>query len=281
MAGADPIFMITKRMFRLLMISAALSPLAAVPAAAQLYPGQDVIVNPAAIPPAQSFGPGEYGRIVLKPPHRHPRHPAVAKTAALPDTPTTTADATPPPSPPPEASTPAPPPPKRKHQAAAPAQQAADSPTSADGVPFSMGEDEPLGAAAPTTKVAKAEAPPVQAAKSDKKGTPQATAAALNSIPFEPNSTEPKVSAEGVKLLADDLNTALSSGATQIQLQAFAGTPGDKSSDARRIALKRALAIRQLLIDDGVPAARIVTRAMGGITDAGIHDRVDIFVLGG
>jgi outer membrane protein OmpA-like peptidoglycan-associated protein len=280
MAGADPIFMITKRMFRLLMISAALSPLAATPSMAQLYPGQDVIVNPAAIPPAQSFGPGGYGRIVLKPPHRHPRHPAVAKTAALPDTTTTTADATPPATPPPDASVPPPPPHKTKHQSA-PAQQAADSPTSADGVPFSMGEDEPLGAAAPTTKVAKAEAPPVQTAKPDKKGAPQAAAAALNSIPFEPNSTEPKVSAEGIKLLADDLNTALSSGATQIQLQAFAGNPGDKTSDARRIALKRALAIRQLLIDDGVPAARIVTRAMGGITDAGIHDRVDIFVLGG
>src|SRR5580698_3829418 len=96
MAGADPIFMITKRIVRLLMVSAALSPLAAAPSMAQLYPGQDVIVNPAAIPPAQSFGSGGYGRIVLKRPHRHPRHPVVAQTTTPADTATATADATPP-----------------------------------------------------------------------------------------------------------------------------------------------------------------------------------------
>jgi hypothetical protein len=59
---------------------------------------------------------------------------------------------------------------------------------------------------------------------------------------------------------------------------AYGGAPGDKSSDARRIALKRATAIRQLLIDNGVPASRIDVRAMGGITDKGEPDRVDVYV---
>jgi outer membrane protein OmpA-like peptidoglycan-associated protein len=253
------------------MVSAALPALAAAPARAQLYPGQDVIVNPAAIPAAQAFGPGAYGKIVLKPPHRHRQHRAVAATP----TDTATADVAPLPD------TTAPPPPKKPRHHAAPAQEATANPSSADvGAPFSLGQDEPLGA--PTTKVAKAEAPPVQPARPDRTASSQASAAAPPRILFVPNSTAPQPSQlEGIKLLASDFNSALASGATQIQLQAFAGSPGDKSSDARRVSLKRALAIRQLLIDDGVPAARIVTRAMGGITDSGPRDRVDFFVVGG
>ena len=56
------------------------------------------------------------------------------------------------------------------------------------------------------------------------------------------------------------------------------GSEGDKGSDARRLSLKRALAIRQVLIDDGVPAERIDVRAMGGVDDTGPADRVDVFV---
>lgn len=81
-----------------------------------------------------------------------------------------------------------------------------------------------------------------------------------------------------MKLLAGDLNAALEAGAARVQLEAYGGTPGDKSSDARRLSLKRALAVRQLLIDDGVPSARIDVRAMGGVDDKGPVDRVDVFV---
>ena len=63
-----------------------------------------------------------------------------------------------------------------------------------------------------------------------------------------------------------------------MQLEAYGGSPGDKSSDARRLSLKRALAVRQLLIDDGVPSGRIDVRAMGGVDDKGPVDRVDVFV---
>ncbi len=273
--------MIAQRIFRLLMVSAALSPLAMTPAVAQMYPGQDVIVNPAGFPPAQPFGPGGYGKIVLKRPHRHHPHPVVAKTETPTDS--ATADISPPATTP--DATPVAPPPKRKHHAtqsaaaSPPPADAAGAPSADDAVPFTLGQDEPLGA--PTTKVAKAESPPAQTAKPDKAGSQQ-TSVVTPPILFEPSATEPQPSQlEGIKMLAGDLNTALGSGATQIQLQAFAGAPHDKSSDARRVSLKRALSVRQLLIDDGVPAARIVTRAMGGITDNGPHDRVDILVVGG
>ena len=83
-----------------------------------------------------------------------------------------------------------------------------------------------------------------------------------------------------LRKLAGDLSNALR-GTARVQLEAFGGTPGDKSSDARRLSLKRALAVRALLIESGVPAERIDVRALGGITDGGTPDRVDVFVRTG
>jgi len=85
----------------------------------------------------------------------------------------------------------------------------------------------------------------------------------------------------GVKLLASDIANALDTGTSRVQLEAYGGAPGDKSSDARRLSLKRALAVRQLLIDNGVPSNRIDVRAMGGVDDKGPNDRVDVFVRNG
>jgi outer membrane protein OmpA-like peptidoglycan-associated protein len=99
---------------------------------------------------------------------------------------------------------------------------------------------------------------------------------------FEKGVSDPSpVQFKGVKLLAGDLSSALEAGASRIQLEAYGGAPGDKSSDARRLSLKRALAVRQLLIDNGVPSNRIIVRAMGGVDDKGAADRVDVFVQAG
>jgi outer membrane protein OmpA-like peptidoglycan-associated protein len=100
-------------------------------------------------------------------------------------------------------------------------------------------------------------------------------------ILFPPADAAPQAgSVDQLKALAAALNTALDSGSGRVELEAYAGPPGDKSSDARRLSLRRALATRQLLIDGGVPANRIDVRALGGIDDHGNSDRVDIF-LGG
>ena len=85
---------------------------------------------------------------------------------------------------------------------------------------------------------------------------------------------------EQLKTLAGALNAALDSGSGRVELEAYGGPPGDKSSDARRLSLRRALATRQLLIDNGVPANRIDVRALGGTDDHGNADRVDIFLSG-
>jgi len=101
-------------------------------------------------------------------------------------------------------------------------------------------------------------------------------------IQFEKNAPAPSPAQyRGLKILATDLNSQLESGASRIQLDAYGGAPGDKSSDARRLSLQRALSVRQLLIDDGIPSSRIDVRALGGSDDKGPTDRVDVFVRTG
>jgi outer membrane protein OmpA-like peptidoglycan-associated protein len=98
-------------------------------------------------------------------------------------------------------------------------------------------------------------------------------------ILFAVGASDPAASAlDAIKLLAGDLNSAMTKTSSRVQLMAYGGVGGDKSSDARRLSLKRALAIRQVLIDDGVPSERIDVRAMGGVDDGGPLDRVDVYV---
>ena len=98
-------------------------------------------------------------------------------------------------------------------------------------------------------------------------------------ILFAKDAPDPAQGALGaIKFLASDLNAAMSSPNARVELQAFGGARGDKSSDARRLCLKRALSIRQVLIDDGVSPDRINVEAMGGADDTGPADRVDVYI---
>jgi outer membrane protein OmpA-like peptidoglycan-associated protein len=54
-----------------------------------------------------------------------------------------------------------------------------------------------------------------------------------------------------------------------------AGTP-DSASQARRLSLSRALAVRAYMIEKGVASTRLDVRALGHQTDGGSPDRVDI-----
>ena len=130
----------------------------------------------------------------------------------------------------------------------------------------------------PNQQVAKAEPVPAPAPLSSiEPTTPGLTKRSV--ILFAAGASDPARSALGaIKYLAGDLNTAMTSAGARVQLIAYGGDKGDKGSDARRLSLKRALAIRQVLIDDGVPSERIDVRAMGGADDGGPSDRVDVYV---
>jgi outer membrane protein OmpA-like peptidoglycan-associated protein len=172
-------------------------------------------------------------------------------------------------------------------------------------VPFSFDNSTPVAApvkkpaarpasAAPRTKassvvrsrsqLASLEPVPKQMTKPLKPAAKADSHAGLNKqgeVLFAGGGTDPESQSAGqLKTLAGSLNAALDAGAAGVELEAYGGPPGDKSSDARRLSLRRALAIRQLLIDSGVPAGRIDVRALGGIDDRGNADRVDVFLRG-
>ncbi|HTT84591.1 MAG TPA: OmpA family protein [Rhizomicrobium sp.] len=158
-------------------------------------------------------------------------------------------------------------------------------------IPFNFGEDD-TPPPADTREAPRASLPPLKTASIPPHAAAPAHASSSDdehaglskhgAVLFEKGATDPSPAQfQGVKLLAGDLTSALESGASRIQLEAYGGAPGDKSSDARRLSLKRALAVRQLLIDNGVPSNRIDVRAMGGVDDKGPADRVDVFVRAG
>jgi len=98
-------------------------------------------------------------------------------------------------------------------------------------------------------------------------------------ILFAHDADSPADSAlDSIRLLAGQLNNGMTRTQSRVELMAYGGNKGDKGSDARRLSLKRALAIRQVLIDAGVSSARIDVHAQGGVDDTGPTDRVDVFI---
>lgn len=304
------------RSFRVLISCVGLGlALAAAPAAAQeMYPGQSVVVNPNAAGTRVLLYPGNrYVRVLpplrepggnpLEPIHLHmPVHHRVARIHRAPkvaaaDT-TDTQSVTPDVAPAPVEAAPPPAPRHTRHPKAeiaadtTPAPDTSASDSTSDGssaaIPFSFSGDTPMSprakpAPAPKpAKVASAEPPPAHTlAPVPAKTSGEPGLAKRGEIVFNHDATDPAPAQyDGLKLLAGDLNSALQSGATRIQLEAYGGAPGDKGSDARRLSLKRALAIRQVLIDNGVPSGKIDVRAMGGVDDHGNADRVDVLLRG-
>ncbi len=79
--------------------------------------------------------------------------------------------------------------------------------------------------------------------------------------------------------LLDDLAARLLQSTVRVRLAAFSGRAGDLSSEARRLSLTRALAIRNYLSSKGVTPDRVDVLAFGGAAD-GVTDRVDVLVRG-
>jgi len=283
------------------------------PALAQSYPGEEVTVNPSAIGRGYLLYPGgKYGRHVgtlLEPgakrsdwgvihlhmPVKHPRVAHAPKPVAPPaDTlaPPDTAVAAAPPPPPPKPHKPAP---TRTAAAAPPPAATPAAPTGGAADLSALPEDSaarlagfPTGPA-PAKPAKPAPAKPAKptrtanAAPAPATTTPTPAAdAGLSiqaSVPFAAGASSPAASdVNAVHALAGSLKSALNGGASRVQLQAFGGPKGDKGSDSRRLSLKRALVIRELLIEDGVPSEKIDVRAMGGADDNNGLDRVDVYL---
>lgn len=101
---------------------------------------------------------------------------------------------------------------------------------------------------------------------------------ALLRVIFEPEvSTLGQTAREEIVSFAEDFQRR----SGRLELRAYAGPPHDTSSNARRLALKRALSVRRLLVSNGVTAERIYVRALGGTSDSGPTDRVDVRLYSG
>jgi len=294
----------------------AVNPAAASGGQVLLYPGGNYVrVVPQLLQPGAPY-PGEPIHLHMPVVHHHAvarrktSEPSIA-SASEPDTSAPVEEAPPPPAPVKrKVKVAATPPPEAAPEAApepAPQRASAESSKPNAAIPFSFGGPMPRSAQAKPqapavepkaqtkapVKVASVQPPPVTTKNAVAPPTPTKNAMTApgeepsnlskrSEILFPHNATDPTPEAAGrLKQLAGDLNSALDAGAQRVQLDAFGGAPGDKSTDARRVSLKRALVIRQLLIDAGVPASRIDVRAMGGIDDSGNADRVDVYVRAG
>jgi outer membrane protein OmpA-like peptidoglycan-associated protein len=94
------------------------------------------------------------------------------------------------------------------------------------------------------------------------------------SIAFAEGSVElPRTAEASLQSLAKQL---AANEAQRLQLLAYASGTPDTASQARRLSLSRALAIRSYLIEHGVRSTRIDVRALGARAAEGAPDRVDM-----
>ena len=144
-------------------------------------------------------------------------------------------------------------------------------------VPAQAQAKAPVETEAPTTESAALAAP----------AAPQPTPAAAPPLPqpdpaiarilFDPGSVAILGKARSE---LESIGQSLRYDRRRIELRAYAGEPGDKASDARRQSLRRGLAVHGYLIDLGIDKSRIDVRALGGVTDTGPADRVDVTFSG-
>ncbi len=250
----------------------------------EMYPGQSVQVNPQAGGRVLLYPDGKHVRTVgpllqpgqrmgsdqivlhMPPKHRRVAHRVVKKPVQVATTEQQQTVVPPPPPPPP-------PPPRLAEQKPKPRR------------PVRTASTEPVPQASPAAPVPfSLTNQPLNYTASSNTATPAApssgTFSRRSQIIFAAGAPLPAPNAlDAIRMLGGDLNSALQGGADRIQLQAFGGARSDKSSDARRLSLKRALAIRDILIQAGVPSTKIDVRAMGG-ADSGPPDRVDVYVRG-
>jgi outer membrane protein OmpA-like peptidoglycan-associated protein len=142
--------------------------------------------------------------------------------------------------------------------------------------------EDPLPPPSSPAREAEPEAPqaavPVQAAPAATGETVlPAPEAAMLRIQFEPgDATLSEAALAQIKTFAASFKAR----AGRAGLKSYAGSPGDTSSNARRLSLKRVLAVREQLLAQGISAQRLEVHALGGTRDAGPPDRVDIVKSG-
>ncbi len=139
--------------------------------------------------------------------------------------------------------------------------------------PFGCGSEPP-----PTRQAVAAPPPPPQTQVAV---LPPATAKAAPSdrlrIEYSGDAVNlPKEARDRLVALAGNL---LEDESLRAQVKAYASGSSGSASAARRLSLSRALAVRALLIEEGVRSTRIDVRALGNRSEDGPPERVDVLVV--
>ena len=142
----------------------------------------------------------------------------------------------------------------------------------------------PAPAAPAAVAAAPAPTPPPAPAPTPVRSAPQQTASvpAGGGVPgrvvFQPNVTD--VADQAKPTLDAVIRSMKADDQLRIQLVAYASGAPDQTSQARRVSLSRAIAVRSYLIEQGVRSTRIDVRALGNRPDSGgPADRVDIVAV--
>jgi outer membrane protein OmpA-like peptidoglycan-associated protein len=131
-----------------------------------------------------------------------------------------------------------------------------------------------------TAKAGAADAADGEAAEPGTQGETQTAALPPEGLPEQMRlmfGDDSATLSDGAKQQLDQLARVLQDNPRQrVQLMAFAEGTEDTASQARRLSLSRALAVRTYLIDKGIRSTRMDVRALGSTADQGPLDRVDI-----
>lgn len=132
----------------------------------------------------------------------------------------------------------------------------------------------PIVVPTPQAKLEPPQTPPISA---DAGGGAEPIANGLRVL-FSPSRTDLTVATEaGIKAY---LGTVPKTENTSFDVTAYAAGAPEDPSTPRRLSLSRALAIRSVLLADGIVSARIYVRALGAANAGGPSDRVDVVALG-
>jgi outer membrane protein OmpA-like peptidoglycan-associated protein len=105
----------------------------------------------------------------------------------------------------------------------------------------------------------------------------QAVQGRVGAIPFANGAAD--LPADGKSVLDRAAAQLKGDEEARLQIVAYASGGDDAGSQARRLSLSRALAVRSYLIDQGVRSTRMDVRALGNKSTDGPADRVDILVV--
>jgi outer membrane protein OmpA-like peptidoglycan-associated protein len=90
------------------------------------------------------------------------------------------------------------------------------------------------------------------------------------------SSDLPESAKAALKALAERMNRDAD---MRVQLLAYAGPREDTASQARRLSLFRALAVRSYMIEQGIRSTRMDVRALGNKYEEEPADRVDVVIV--